>query len=116
MLRIALAVALRDLVLLYSTVLVRTLKSVVPAIVAPKYRHTRAPAATYCLGLFEKFMRDGAKTVFQAMKRFHALATVNAANASVRGLSRVRGVTGAIPRSAPGLLPHGALLWDGPSR
>jgi len=112
----AITAALLGLALLYSTILLMTSESLVPAILGPQYRNMRGPLAAWCVTLFAILARDGATPVFVAMKRFRALASVNAATAavsvvSVLGLMRVWGVTGAILGGAVGDLTQAALLW-----
>jgi len=112
----AVTVVLLGLALLYSTVLLVAAGSLVPAILGPKYRDMRGPVAAWCVVLPAMLMRDGATTLFQAMRRFRALTSVNAISAavslmSVLSLMRVWGVTGAILGGAAGDLTQAAQLW-----
>jgi O-antigen/teichoic acid export membrane protein len=108
--------ALVALGVLYSVLLLLGSETVVPAVVGPKYTGMRGLVAAWCVVLLTVLIRDGATTLFQAMKRFRALTASNVVSASVSiasvfVLMQFWGAGGAVLGGAAGELTQGALLW-----
>lgn len=112
----AITLGLVALSLLYSLVLLSASDSLVPLLLGPRYQGMQAPLAAWCTVLVAMLFRDGVTTLFQAMRRFRALATVNVVSAAASMAAALLfmkfwGVTGAILGGAAGELTQAALLW-----